>query len=249
MSKAPTAASGHRFATTQWSMVLRASGTSPSSRDALSRLCECYWYPVYAFIRRQGYSAEPARDLTQEFFARVIERRFFRGANPARGRFRVFVVGAVRHFLSNERRREWALKRGGVRMRLVPLELDTAEERYAIEGHDDLTPDRLFDRRWALLLLDRALGRVREKHAQAGKITLFEHLRPYLTEGGEGAPYVALARSVGLSEGAIKVAVHRLRRQFRDALLEEVAQTVAGPGEINAEIRYLLAAVSTPPTS
>jgi RNA polymerase sigma-70 factor (ECF subfamily) len=232
-----------RFATTRWSLVLAAGRkTSARSAEALSSLCEMYWYPVYALIRRQGYRHEEGADLTQEFFARVIEKNYFHDADPARGRFRAFLCASIRHFLSNERDRARTLKRGGAQPP-ISLDVETAEGRYQLEPRDDLTPEKLFDRGWALILLERVLARVRDDHASAGKAELFDHLKGFLT-GDAAVPYADVAKALGTTEGAIKVAVHRLRRHFREALIEEIAETVSDPADINAEIDYLLKAVS-----
>ena len=233
-----------RFATTRWSLVLAAGGeTDARSAEALSSLCELYWYPIYAFIRRQGYSAHESADLAQGFFLRVLEKNYFRAVDPARGRFRGFLCASVRHFLSNERDRARSLKRGGPRPP-ISLDVETAEGRYQLEPHDDLTPEKLFDRRWALILLDRALTRVGRDYADANKGALFDHLKGFLTGDSSGIPYAQVAKAMDTSEGAVKVAVHRLRRHFRDALVEEIAETVLDPADINAEIAYLMKAVS-----
>ena len=233
-----------RFATTRWSLVLAAGQqTSVRSTDAVASLCETYWYPVYAFIRRQGHDADAARDLTQEFFTRVIEKHYFRDADPARGRFRAFLLTSIRHFLSNERDRAHALKRGG-RNPPISLNVETAEESYQLEGRDDLTPEKLFDARWATLLLDRSLTRLRDEYASSGRRALFDHLKGFLTGDSEDVPYIDAARTLDMTEGAVKVAVHRLRRRFRDALVKEISDTVSDPADIDAEIRHLLSAVS-----
>jgi RNA polymerase sigma factor (sigma-70 family) len=233
-----------RFATTRWSLVLAAGGqTDARSAEALASLCELYWYPIYAFVRRQGYNVTEAADLTQEFFLRVLEKNYFRALDPARGRFRGFLCASVRHFLSNERDRARSLKRGG-RRPPISLDVETAEGRYQLEPHDNLTPEKLFDRRWGLMLLDRALTRVARDYADAGKAPLFEHLKGFLTGDSSGVPYAEAASTIGMSEGAVKVAVHRMRRHFRDALVEQIAETVSDPADIDAEIAYLLNAVS-----
>ena len=232
------------FATTRWSLVLAAGQqTNARSGEALASLCEMYWYPVYAFIRRQGCRAEDGADLTQAFFARVLEKNYFHDADPARGRFRAFLCASIRHFLSNERDRERTLKRGG-KQPPISLDVETAEGRYHIEPRDDLTPEKLFDRQWALMLLERVLGRLREQHVSAGKAELFDHLKGFLTGDSLTVPYADVAKALGMTEGAVKVAVHRLRRQFRDTLVQEIAETVSDPADIDAEIEYLLKAVS-----
>ena len=237
------AAGRGRFATTRWSLVL-AAGHKSSARsiEALATLCETYWYPVYAFIRRQGHDADAARDLTQEFFARVLEKNYFGAADPTRGRFRAFLLASTRHFLSNERDRARALKRGGATPPLS-LDVETAEGTYQLEGQDDLTPEKLFDARWATLLLDRALARLRRGYAASGKSATFDRLQGFLTGDNVNVTYVEAAHALGSTEAAVKVAVHRLRRRFRDALIEEIAETVASPADIDAELRHLRAAV------
>jgi RNA polymerase sigma factor (sigma-70 family) len=233
-----------RFATTRWSLVLAAGQkTDARSADALTGLCEMYWYPVYAFIRRQGYRPEEGADLTQEFFARVLEKNYFHDADPSRGRFRAFLCAAIRHFLSNERDRARTLKRGGSSPP-ISLDVETAEGTYQIEPRDDLTPEKLFDRRWALILLERVLARLRDNQVAAGKGELLDHLKGFLTGDSAGLPYADVARTLGMSDGAIRVAVHRLRRAFRDTLIEEIRETVSEPAEIDAEIEYLMKAVS-----
>jgi len=232
------------FATTRWSLVLAAGQpTSARSAQALASLCELYWYPVYVFIRRQGYRAEDGADLTQAFFARVLEKNYFHDADPARGRFRAFLCASIRHFLSNERDRARTLKRGGTQ---PPISLDvaTAEGRYQLEPRHDLTPERLFDRRWALMLLERVLARLREEQVSASRVELFDHLKGFLTGDSATVRYADVAKASGMTEGAVKVAVHRLRRHFRDTLVQEIAETVSNPADIDAEIQYLLRAVS-----
>jgi RNA polymerase sigma-70 factor (ECF subfamily) len=230
------------FATTRWSLVLSAGEDSrPESRKALSDLCEAYWYPLYYYVRRRGHGAEDARDLTQEFFATLLEKESLRVADPARGRFRSFLLGSLSHFLANEWRRRSAQKRGGRRGPL-PFDLGSAEDRYAREPAHDLTPEKAFERRWAILLLDGTLSRLRNEYAAAGKVALFEKLSPYLA-GRKGAAYGEVARALDLSEGAVKVAVHRLRRRCRDLLRAEVAQTVDDPAEVDEELRHLMSAV------
>ena len=244
MADSPPVRRHNRINTTRWSLVLAAGQrTSDQSSEALASLCESYWYPVYAFIRRQGYRPEDCADLTQAFFARVLEKNYFREVDPARGRFRAFLCASLRHFLSNERDRAQTLKRGGPH---PPMSLDVrnAEGAYQLEPRDDLTPEKLFDRRWALLLLERVLGRLREQHVEAGKAEVFDRLRGYLTGDAGRLAYADVARAVGSTEGAVKVAVHRLRRQFRDLLVDEISETVSDEAEIDGEIAYLMKAVS-----
>lgn len=235
---------GGRFATTHWSLVLAAGREKDvRSEQALATLCELYWYPVYAFIRRQGRSADEAGDLTQAFFTRVLEKSYLRDADPERGRFRSFLLGCLRHFLSNEADRARAIKRGGGQTPLA-FEIDTAEGRYLLEPRDEMTPDKIFDRRWALTLLDRALTQLRDEYATKGKQRLFDELKGFLTGDSAGVPYATAARTLEVSEGAVKVDVHRLRRRFRDLLTAQIAETVLDPRDVDDEIRHLLKAVS-----
>lgn len=235
---------GGRFATTRWSLILAAGqGADARSAEALSHLCELYWYPVYAFIRRHSHGPDDAADLTQEFFTRVLEKNYFHDADPARGHFRGFLCASVRHFLSNQRDRAHAQRRGGHHPP-ISLDVESAEGRYQLEPRDDLTPETLLDRRWALILLERVLARLRADHASAGKGDLFDHLKGFLTGDNADLRYADVASIVGTTEGAIKVAVHRLRRQYRDVLIQEIAETVSDPAEIEAEIEHLLKAVS-----
>jgi RNA polymerase sigma-70 factor (ECF subfamily) len=231
-----------RFATTHWSVVLAAGGArSPAADDALGKLCETYWYPLYAFLRGRGHSPEEAQDLTQAFFVRVLEKQALRQANPARGRFRSFLCTALKNFAANERDRELASKRGGG-VPLLSLEIETAEGRFQLEPPTDETPERVFDRRWALTLLDRVLTRLLDEMTP-GKSQQFERLKVYLTGEHPQQSYAETAVALGMSEGNVKVAVHRLRRRFRDLLYEEIAQTLSDPDEIEDEIRYLWSAV------
>jgi DNA-directed RNA polymerase specialized sigma24 family protein len=181
--------------------------------------------------------------LTQEFFAQVLEKAFFTAANPERGRFRSFLSTSVRHFLSNERDRARAVKRGGGQTPLS-IEWEAAEQRFQIEPSHELTPERLFDYRWALVLLDRVLSRLREEHAAHGKVDLFDQLKGFLNGDSEGVAYRDAAASLGMTEGALKVAVHRLRRRFRDTLLEEIAETVSSQDEVEAELQHLRRSIS-----
>lgn len=233
-----------RFVTTHWSVVLAAGRkSSPQALEALGRLCQTYWYPVYAYLRREGCSPHDAQDLTQEFFARFIARDYLADVRPERGRFRSFLLAALKHFLANERDRLRARKRGGGRP-LLPLDARDAETRFALEPADLASPDRLYERRWALTVLEGVLGRLKQEYAQAGKAHLFEALKGALAAGRGGLPYAEVARRLGSTEEAVKVAVHRLRKRYRELLRAEIAQTVAGPKEVEDEIRHLLAVLS-----
>jgi RNA polymerase sigma factor (sigma-70 family) len=235
-----------RFLTTQWSVVLAAGGTaSAESAAALATLCELYWYPLYAFVRRRGHDPDAAQDLTQAFFTRVIEKAYLRDATPSRGRFRSFLLGSLKHFLANEWDHARAQKRGGGAT-MVPLdvELGAGETRYRLEPADDETPERLFERQWALALLERVLGRLREECDAAGKRAQLDTLKPVLTGEPTGETYAQLGERLGMSEGAIKVTVHRLRRRLRALLEEEIARTVADPRDVDDEIQHLFEVLS-----
>jgi RNA polymerase sigma factor (sigma-70 family) len=233
-----------RFATTRWSVVL-AAGSDPSSltaREALTTLCETYWYPLYAFLRGRGHSAADAEDLTQAFFARVLEKQVFQHADPARGRFRSFLLASLQHFAANAYDREMAGKRGGGAP-ILSLELERAEGRFQLEPSSDETPERTFDRRWALMLLDRVMSRLSAEAAQNNRSAQFETFKTYLTGDEPQVSYAAAANRLGISEGAVKVAVHRLRKSFRDLVRQEIAQTVSSPEDIQDELRHLWSAV------
>lgn len=232
------------FVTTHWSVVLTA-GRSDTTRAhvALEKLCQSYWFPLYTYVRRRGHSPEDAQDLTQEFFARLLARNTFAQAAPQRGRFRSFLLGSLKHFLANEWEKARAQKRGG-RVQLIPLEFDTAETRIVQPAAPDETPDRAFDRQWALSLLDVVLGRLRREYTDAGREDLFRGLKDTLAGGRAEIPYRELAGRLGMSEGAVKVAAHRLRQRYRGLLREEIANTVAGPEEAEEELRQLFAALS-----
>ncbi|NUQ62226.1 MAG: sigma-70 family RNA polymerase sigma factor [Pirellulales bacterium] len=228
------------FDATRWTLVLSAAGGThtPSSAAAMAELCAIYWYPLYAFIRRRGHDAHEAEDLVQEFFARLLVKDFLAGVSPEKGRFRSFLLAAFKHFLANEYDRAGAQKRGGART-VIALDALGADSRWRLEPADTLTPEKLFERRWALAVLEQVLARLQAEMTAAGKGPLYEALKEFL--GGEGRDtYAEVGTKLGMSSGAVKVAVHRLRRRWRQVLREEIAQTVADPAEIDAEIRYLL---------
>jgi len=233
------------FTPTHWSVVLAAAGRSDSThaRDALERLCRNYWLPIYAFVRRQGHGPHDAQDLTQEFFARLLERNYLAGVDRDKGRFRSFLLASVKHFLANEWDKAKAQKRGGGH---VPISIDAtvAENSFSLEPADAMTADKIFERRWALALLEQVLRRLREEYTRDGKEKQFEQLKATLTEASRSLPYAEIAARLGTSEGAVKVAVHRLRQRYRELLRAEIADTVAGAGEIDDEIRNLFAALA-----
>jgi RNA polymerase sigma-70 factor (ECF subfamily) len=231
-----------RFATTRWSLVLAAGGSAADkSRAALVALCEAYWYPLYAYARRRGHVAEEAQDLTQEFFAQLVEKRIVRSADRQRGKFRSFLLASLNHFLAKEWRPQGAKKRGGGQT-LLSLDFASGESRLAVEPAHDLTPEKIFERRWAMTLLERALSRLCDEYQAAGKLALFDRLKGLLAGAGQ-TPYRQLAEELKMSEAAVKVAVHRLRRRCRTILRSEIAQTVTSPDEVDEELRDLFQAV------
>jgi RNA polymerase sigma-70 factor (ECF subfamily) len=238
-SAGPTA-----FTTTHWSVVLAAGDTrSPDQAQALEKLCRAYWYPLYAFVRRQGFNAADAQDLTQEFFARLLAKNYLRQVAPHKGRFRSFLIAALKHFLANEWDKARTLKRGGDAS-FLSLDDANTEARYALEPDDTLSAEKLFARRWALTVLEQVLARLRADYVAAGKDVLFERLKRCLTGEENMAPYAQLARELQMTEGAIKVAVHRLRERYGALLRAEIAQTVDRSEDVDEELRYLLSAVS-----
>lgn len=234
-----------QFVTTRWTQVVAAGRPADSThvRAALEQLCRAYWYPLYAFVRRQGHSPHDAQDLTQEFFARLLERNTLGAADRERGRFRSFLLATLKNFLRDEWDKLRAQKRGGG-IGVLSLDAGEAESRYALEPVDSLTADRIFERRWAMLLLDRAVERLRAEHEAAGKLAQFEALKASLAGSREAQPYAELAARLGLSEGAVKVAVHRLRQRYREVIRAEIAETVAGEAEVEAELKHVVAALS-----
>jgi len=220
-------------------MVVSAGRSrSPEASRALATLCENYWFPLYAFVRRSGHTAEDAQDLTQEFFARLLAQRFLAKADRQKGKFRSFLLGTLKHFLADQWDRVRAQKRGGGQTVISFDSLD-AEARYRLEPASDLTPERMFEKQWALSLLDHVLSRLHAEMAAAGKSALFEAVKDTLT-GVRSITYAAIGAELGMTEGAVKVAAHRMRRRYRALLQEEIAQTVASSDEIGDEIRYLL---------
>lgn len=232
-----------RFRTTQWSLVLAARDRGdPGAEQALAELCECYWYPLYLFVRRSGHAHDEALDLTQGYFLRLMERDYLGDVKPEAGRFRSFLLASLKHFLMNTRRDASRLKRGGGQA-LLSLDAEDADGRYRIEAAHDDTPDKAFERVWAQTVIDRAKSALGEEMANGGKSELWEQLRGYLTGTGDQRPYREIAEELQTSEAAVKMNVSRLRRRFAQALREEIARTVDDPDEVDAEIRYLLNAV------
>ena len=232
-----------RFPTTDWSLVVAAGDPkAPRSKESLAELCGAYWYPIYAYIRHRGYQPEPARDLTQDFFTRVLEKGLFAEAAPDRGRFRSFLRTVCTHYLANRRDWDKANKRGGGRS-ILSIDGGDAESRYVREPAHELTPDRIFDRTWALTLLARVLEQLRREYEDAGRATIINELGAILTENSDAAPYSEIASRLGISEGAVRVAVHRLRKRYGVLLRQEIAATVNDPAEVDDEIRSLFASL------
>jgi RNA polymerase sigma-70 factor (ECF subfamily) len=226
-------------------VVLTAGhGSSPQAGRALEELCRAYWYPLYAYVRRRGHSPHEAEDLTQEFFARLLAKNYLAAVDREKGKFRSFLLASLKHFLANEWDRARAAKRGGGQPHLS-LDIQTAETRYRSEPADDLTAEKLLDRQWALALLDQVLSRLQAEFVADGKKKQFDELKVWLTEGKGATSYAEAAAKLGTTEGAVKVAVHRLRRRYRELLREEISHTVATPAEIEEEIRHLFAAFAS----
>jgi DNA-directed RNA polymerase specialized sigma24 family protein len=233
------------FETTRWSLVLAAgSDDSSAARAALATLCETYWYPLYAYVRRHGTNADDARDLTQGFLTSLLERRDFEHLRQERGRFRAFLLASLKHFLSNEAARRRTQKRGGG-ITLLPLSFDEAEGRYRVEPEESATPETLYERRWALTVIERVLGQLRREWEATGRGPEFDELKSCLLGQNPSGGYAALADRLQTTEGALKTAVHRLRRRFQVELRKDIAETVSDPADIDDEIRYLVRALGT----
>ena len=228
----------NEFPTTCWSLVVAAGNpVNPDCRDALLRLSEGYWYPVYAYVRRRGYAEEDAQDLTQDFFVRILEGRYLDHADPNRGRFRSFLLNSCKFFLADQADRARALKRGAGA--ILPFEVASGEQQYRFETLDNKTPEHIFERNWAIVLLDRVVECLRNEFVQHGSLADFEKLKVFLLGQAE-IPYSELARDMGATEGSLKVVVHRLRKRYRILFRREIEETVADPAEVNSEIRFLM---------
>ncbi|GMW00898.1 MAG: hypothetical protein AMXMBFR84_20350 [Candidatus Hydrogenedentota bacterium] len=244
MPLSPPQGKNARFASTRWTVVLSASAPgSPEAAAALDALCQTYWYPLYAYVRRRGHSTADAQDLTQEFFAQLLEHNWVARAQPEKGRFRSFLLMALKRFLANEWDKATSIRRGG-RVHFVPLPFDTAEARYEQIPASDATPDQLFDREWAQALLNSVLAALQEDYRAQGKPALFEALKSCLIGSRELQPYAGLAEQLGMSEAAIKVAVHRMRHRYRKRLKAEIAETVANASDVEDELRHLIRAMA-----
>ncbi|MFC1781823.1 RNA polymerase sigma factor [Planctomycetota bacterium] len=232
-----------RFATTHWSVV-RAAGKSYSAqqREAIETLCKSYWYPLYAFLRRRGHDSHQAEDLTQAFFGHLLEKKELETADPQYGKFRSFLLVRLKGFLSDQRDRANALKRGGGK-KIISLSVKTAEGQYELESEDRLSPEMLFEKSWALTVLDRTMDCLESEMASANKQRVFEHLKVYLTAGKDTTPYEDMATELDMTTAAVRVAVHRLRRRYRRLLRDEISQTVGDKYQIDEEMECLFAAL------
>jgi RNA polymerase sigma factor (sigma-70 family) len=231
---------GTAFTTTRWSVVLEAQGQSPAADEALEKLCRTYWRPIYSFLRREGRSVEDAQDLTQSFFARFLERRDFDTVRQEKGRLRSYLLVSLKHFLANERQRAMTVKRGEGRLP-IPLDELVTRGREDPELAETLTADRIYERRWALTVLEHILSRLKDEYRRVGNSSLFERFEAVLADEPDGISQAKIASAMGMSENAVKQAYHRFRQRYRELLREEIAHTVAVPGDIEDELRHLVA--------
>jgi RNA polymerase sigma-70 factor (ECF subfamily) len=237
---APSTQDGAAFTTTHWSVVIAAQGSSPAAEEALEKLCRTYWRPIYGFVRRQGVGPEEAKDLTQGFFALLLERRDLNAVRQEKGRLRSYLLTSLKHFLTNERNRAMAIKRGGGQQ-LISLEDLRERERIGFEPTETLPADQIYESRWALSLLDQVLARLREEYRAAGNIRLFDRLQKSLTDEPNRLSPSETAREFGMTESAVRQASYRLRQRYRQLLREEIAHTVMAAGDIEDELRHLVA--------
>ena len=242
-STGPTAASGQQggaaFRTTHWSVVLEAQGESPAAQTALEKLCRTYWRPIFAFLRRQGIPPEEAEDITQGFFAELLERRSLSAVRKEKGRLRSFLLGGLKYFLANEERRAMAIKRGKGQ-RLISLEEFRADDRIEMEPADPVTAEMIYERRWALTVLERVLNQLKEEYLAAGNAALFDSLKELLPDEPGSSSQAEIAARLGTTENAVRQAFYRFRQRYQSLLREEIAHTVATPGDIEDELRHLI---------
>jgi RNA polymerase sigma-70 factor (ECF subfamily) len=241
-SSGSSEASGDVFATTHWTVVLAAGRRhTPQADGALEELCRTYWFPLYAYVRRRGHNKEDAEDLTQAFFARLLEKNFLANLDSEKGKFRAFLLAALKHFLANEWDKAQAQKRGGGG-KLLSLDWQTADTKFQVAATNEPSPDKVFDREWALALLAKVIERLQKECAAEGKAKLFEQLKIFLAAGKAESAQAEVATSLGLEEGAVRVAIHRLRKRYRELLRDEIAQTLADKSQVDAEMRALFGA-------
>ena len=230
------------FATTHWSVVLEAQGESPAAQEALEKLCRMYWRPIYSFVRRQGLASAEAEDITQGFFAQLLERRSFDAVRKEKGRLRSFLLASLKYFLVDERRRAMAIKRGKSQ-RLIPLEELHADERIDMEPADPVTAEMIYERRWALTVLEHVINRLKDEYRAAGNGALFDSLKQLLPDEPGGPSQAEIAARLGMTENAVRQAFYRFRQRYQSLLREEIAHTVATPGDIEDELRHLIAVI------
>jgi RNA polymerase sigma-70 factor (ECF subfamily) len=228
------------FTTTHWSVVLQAQGESPAAQEALEKLCRIYWRPIYSFVRRQGVGSTDAEDITQGFFAQLLERRSFEAVRKEKGRLRSYLLGALKYFLADDQRRAMAIKRGKGQ-RLISLDELRAEEQIKLEPADPVTAEMIYERRWALTVLERVLSRLKDEYRAAGDIALFDSLKELLPDEPGSPSQAEIAARLGMTENAVRQAFYRFRQRYQSLLREEIAQTVATPGDIEDELRHLIA--------
>jgi RNA polymerase sigma-70 factor (ECF subfamily) len=242
--KCSTPSDAGRFATTHWSIILAAGDSASTQHEsALSALCQTYWFPLYAYLRRRGYDSHQAEDCTQGFFAGILERKGLRKADPKYGKFRSFLLACLKNFLADEWDRSHAQKRGGDK-KVLYLDFDAAASRYEREPEHHMSPEKLFERSWALTVLNRAMERLKAESAASDKQQLFDCLKIYLTAEKDAVPYKNVTAKLNMTEGAVKVAVHRLRRRYRELVRDEIAQTVTTEAQVDEEIQDLFAALA-----
>ena len=243
LSAIDSATPGHHggvaFTTTHWSMVLEAQGESPAAQEALEKLCRTYWRPIFAFLRRQGLPPEEAEDITQGFFAQLLERRSLDAVRKEKGRLRSYLLGALKYFVVDEQRRAMAVKRGKGQ-RLIPLEELRADERIDMEPSDPMTAEMIYERRWALTVLERVLSRLKDEYRAAGNAALFDALKELLPDEPGSPSQAQIAARLGMTENALRQAFYRFRQRYQSLLREEIANTVATPGDIEDELRHLI---------
>ena len=230
------------FTTTHWSVVLEAQSESPAAQEALEKLCHIYWRPIYSFVQRQGIAPEEAEDVTQAFFVDLLEHKSLTAVRKEKGRFRSYLLGALKYFLADERRRAMALKRGKGQ-RLIPLEELSANERTEMEPADPVTAEQIYERRWASTMLERVLGLLKNEYVAAGNAALFESLKQLLPDEPGSPSQATVASQLSMTENAVRQAFHRFRQRYQLLLREEIAHTVATPGDIEDELRHLIAVV------
>jgi RNA polymerase sigma-70 factor (ECF subfamily) len=235
-------APGDIFVTTRWTVVLAAGrGRTPQADRALEELCRAYWFPLYAYVRRRGYAREDAEDSVQAFFARFLARNYLAGLSAERGRFRAFLLASLKNFLANEWKKSRRLKRGGGET-VLSLDWETADTKFQVAATNEPSPDQAFDREWAVALLAQVIERLRAECVAEGRGGQFEQLKVFLTAGKGAVPHAAVAKALGLEEGAVRVAVHRLRKRYRELLRDEIAHTLADPAQVDEEMRALFSA-------